>query len=263
MVMKRSIALWGMLLMCSCVYASTNDVSTFTPSEMGDAHWTKIGETQGDVFWYAYSIERIGCIGSGDVDNRCATVNVDLKDATKGLGDGYNALSILRGTVICNSYALPQDLFDANISTFNLHSIPISEMTNDYAGRQIPLQRGTALADAVVRICKSVNVELTKTGLPARSPLSSLHDSGPAPASGKCSIPRPSYPINAMRQGKQGVATVAFDIAKDGRTSNLSILSSSGSPDLDHAALAAVSRGRCSMAAGKRMSTTVTFGLQH
>lgn len=259
--MKRPIVFLALLLMAVCAYASTNDVAAFTPPEMNGAQWAKIGETQGDVFWYAYSIQRIGCIGSGDVDNRCATVNVALKDATKGLGNGYNALSILRGTVICNSYALPQDLFDTTISTFNLHSIPISEMTNDYAGRQITLQRGTALADAVIRICKSVNVDLTKTGLPARSSLSGLSVSRPTAASGKCSIPPPDYPVNAIRQGEHGVATVAFTVTMDGHTSNESISSSSGWPELDNAALTAVSKGTCAMPAGTRWSAPITFSL--
>jgi TonB family protein len=259
--MKRSIVFLALLLMVPFAYASSSDVASFTPPEMSGAHWLKLGDSQTEAYWYSHSIQRIGCIGTGKVDNRCATVNVALKGATKALGAGYSALSILRGTVICNSYALPQELFDAILSTVSVHSVPMRELTSDYAARQITLQRGTALADAVIRTCKAVNLALSKTGLPATSPMSSLTHRGPTPASGKCSIPSPDYPVNAMRQGKQGVATVAFDVSLDGHTSDRSILSSSGSPDLDKAALAAVALGTCNVAAGTRLSTPITFSL--
>src|SRR6185312_9525554 len=146
--MKLSIFFLALLLIVPRVYASSNDAASFTPPEMAGAHWLKLGESQTETYWYAHSIQRIGCIGTGKVDNRCATVNVALKGATKALGSGYSALSILRGTVICNSYALPQDLFDAILSTVSVHSVPMRELTSDYAARKITLQRGTALADA-------------------------------------------------------------------------------------------------------------------
>ncbi|HJR11537.1 MAG TPA: TonB family protein [Rhodanobacteraceae bacterium] len=89
-----------------------------------------------------------------------------------------------------------------------------------------------------------------------------IAEEAPRPMSGKCSIPRPDYPIKAMRQGKQGVATVAFGVTMDGHTSEPSISSSSGSSDLDNAALAAVARGVCSAPAGTHLSRAITFSLQ-
>jgi TonB family protein len=260
--MKRAIAFLALLLVFPCVYASSNDIASFSPPEMAAAHWLKIGESQTEAFWYAYSIQRIGCIGSGNVDNRCATVNIALKDATKGLGDGYSALSILRGVVICNSYALPQDLFDGTLSTINVHSIPMREMTSGYIGNKTTLLRGTALARAVIRACKAVNLSLTKTGLPATSPMSSLHPSAPTALAGECSIPSPSYPMQAMRMGQQGVVKVGFTVSAQGRPIDISVESKFGVPALDAAAIAAVSRGTCNVAKGTRMERAVTFSLQ-
>jgi len=247
--MKRLFVALAMLFLSACIYAQ--DVE----------HWTKIGESQSDVFWYAYSIERIGCIGSGNVDNRCATVNVALKDATKSLGNGYSALSILRGSVICNSYDLPQDIFNANVSTFNVHSIPMREIMNEDIGYKTALQRGTALADAVTSACNSVNIALTKTGLPATSPLSSLHASVPMPAPGKCSTPKPSYPPQAIRLHQQGIVTIGADVVDGGHVANLSVQASSGSAPLDREALSISSLAICNAQAGSHVTIPITFNL--
>lgn len=261
--MKRLILALAMFLIVPCVYASSNDVASFTPPEMSGAHWLKLGESQTGSFWYAYSIQRIGCIGSGNVDNRCATVNIALKDATKGLGDGYSELSILRGSVICNSYALPQNLFDGIVSTINVHSIPMREMTSGYIGNQTTLLRGTALAKAVIRACKAVNLSLTKTGLPATSPMSSMRRAPVASTelAGECFIPPPTYPMQAMRMGQQGVVKVGFTVGAQGRPIDLSVESTMGAPALDDAAIAAVSRGTCNVPKGTRMERAVTFSL--
>lgn len=261
--MKRSILALALFLVVPCVYASSNDAASFTPSEMTGAHWSKLGESQTEAFWYAYSIQRIGCIGSGNVDNRCATVNIAIKDATKGLGDSYSALSILRGSVICNSYALPQDLFDGIVSKVNVHSIPMREMSSGSIGNQTTLRRGTALADAVIRACKAVNVSLAKTGLPATSPMSSLHHSGPASASGRCSIPKADYPIQAIRLGQHGVVTIGFNAVPGDHPEDVSVISSSGSTSLDNAAMQAVSEAICNVARVEPLTTAVTFSLSH
>jgi TonB family protein len=85
----------------------------------------------------------------------------------------------------------------------------------------------------------------------------------PSPASGKCSAPPADYPIQAMRMNQQGVVDVGFSVTAGGHTSNLSVESSSGSPALDAAALAAVSRAICNVPAGTHASLPVTFGLGH
>jgi hypothetical protein len=79
-----------------------------------------------------------------------------LKIATKAPGNDYSALSILRGEVICTTYSLPDSLFNVNVSTFNVHSIPIREMSSDDAGYRMPIQRGTWLANAVTAACGAV-----------------------------------------------------------------------------------------------------------
>jgi protein TonB len=43
------------------------------------------------------------------------------------------------------------------------------------------------------------------------------------------------YPSRALREEREGVTGIAFDIGADGRVSNCRVTSSSGSPDLDDA----------------------------
>lgn len=43
------------------------------------------------------------------------------------------------------------------------------------------------------------------------------------------------YPSRALREEREGVTGIAFDIGADGKTSNCRVTSSSGSPDLDDA----------------------------
>jgi protein TonB len=82
------------------------------------------------------------------------------------------------------------------------------------------------------------------------------------PASGKCSAPQADYPIQAMRMNQQGVVDVGFSVTPDGHTSNLSVETSSGSPALDAAALAAVSKATCNVPAGTHAALPITFSMQ-
>lgn len=57
------------------------------------------------------------------------------------------------------------------------------------------------------------------------------------------------YPARAMREGKEGVTAVAWDINEQGRVENCRVTSSSGTPELDEAACRALTRrGRYSPA---------------
>jgi TonB family protein len=48
---------------------------------------------------------------------------------------------------------------------------------------------------------------------------------------------KPEYPKEALQKGEEGVTVVAFQIAEDGTLPHITVLSSSGSPALDQAAV--------------------------
>lgn len=50
------------------------------------------------------------------------------------------------------------------------------------------------------------------------------------------------YPSRALREEREGVTAVAWDITTDGRVANCRVTSSSGSPDLDQAACTNITR---------------------
>ncbi|MGN6312844.1 MAG: TonB family protein [Rhodanobacteraceae bacterium] len=171
---------------------------------------------------------------------------VSLKTAEKGVDGSVTNISIVSVNAVCGANGSAPNYVQMGMSaSFGEHG-PIA---GDAGGPTVRLVPDTNLAVAVQRACKKVRAPIAKTVS--------------RPASGKCSIPRPDYPISAMRQNKQGVATVAFDVTGDGHTAGLSVLSSSGSTDLDNAAMDAVSRGTCTVTPGSRLSTAITFSLQH
>jgi protein TonB len=64
----------------------------------------------------------------------------------------------------------------------------------------------------------------------------------PQPISGR--TPAPRYPPRALRRGEEGVVNVRVQIGPDGVPTSVSLVSGSGSRDLDRAALDAVRRWR-------------------
>ncbi|ALP68496.1 energy transducer TonB [Paraburkholderia caribensis] len=60
-----------------------------------------------------------------------------------------------------------------------------------------------------------------------------------------CRIPSPNYPARAKRLGESGIVRLRIQIGTDGRLSGVSVARSSGFPELDAAALDAVSGGVC------------------
>jgi protein TonB len=56
--------------------------------------------------------------------------------------------------------------------------------------------------------------------------------------------PPPRYPLRALRRGEQGIVNVRASIGPDGVPTSVSLVSGSGSRDLDRAALDAVKRWR-------------------
>ncbi len=55
---------------------------------------------------------------------------------------------------------------------------------------------------------------------------------------------RPSYPIGARRRGEEGTVILDAAVGEDGRTTGVTLVSSSGFPDLDRAAVRAVEQAR-------------------
>jgi protein TonB len=85
---------------------------------------------------------------------------------------------------------------------------------------------------------------ITPTAPPAPPP-------PPAPKMASRAVPRGNaqlwvttedYPSRALREEREGVTSVAWDITTDGRVSNCRVTGSSGSPDLDQAACANITR---------------------
>ena len=50
------------------------------------------------------------------------------------------------------------------------------------------------------------------------------------------------YPSRALREGKEGVTRITWDINTEGRVENCRVVSSSGTPELDEAACRAITR---------------------
>jgi TonB family protein len=64
-----------------------------------------------------------------------------------------------------------------------------------------------------------------------------------------------------MRTGQHGVVEVGFDVDAHGRPGPVSVVSSSGSPALDQAAIAAASQSVCNLPKGDHVTFPITFGL--
>ncbi|MGU3782164.1 TonB family protein [Burkholderia metallica] len=60
-----------------------------------------------------------------------------------------------------------------------------------------------------------------------------------------CQMPRPDYPAKARRLQQEGTVIVHLSIGADGAVTSARVASSSGSPLLDAAAVAAIRAGRC------------------
>ncbi|MFO1339208.1 MAG: energy transducer TonB [Burkholderiaceae bacterium] len=82
------------------------------------------------------------------------------------------------------------------------------------------------------------------TAAPEAPPAPSAPRSIPATAVSYLEPPAPVYPLASRRLGEQGEVLVRVEIGTDGRTRQLLVARSSGSPRLDNAALAAVRAAR-------------------
>lgn len=92
-------------------------------------------------------------------------------------------------------------------------------------------------APPVVQTVREVPVHITPTAPPAPPPPPKPSVASPAKARGNPSnwITTDDYPSRALREEREGVTVVAFEINTEGRVENCRVTSSSGSPDLDEA----------------------------
>ena len=103
----------------------------------------------------------------------------------------------------------------------------------------------TVIAPPIQTVQVAPPVVITPTAPPAPPP------PPPKPSVAKSASPRGSigtwvssddYPSRALREEKEGVVGISFDISADGRVSNCQVTSSSGTPELDQATCAPFTR---------------------
>lgn len=87
-------------------------------------------------------------------------------------------------------------------------------------------------------------VVITPTAPPAPPPPPKPSIATPAKERGNSSlwVTNDDYPSRALREEREGVTAVAWDITTEGRVANCRVTSSSGSPDLDDAACKSITR---------------------
>ncbi|MDB5684181.1 MAG: TonB family protein [Sphingomonas bacterium] len=85
---------------------------------------------------------------------------------------------------------------------------------------------------------------ITPTAPPAPPPPPAPKLASPAVERGNPGswVTNDDYPSRALREEREGTTAVAWDITTDGRVTNCRVTSSSGSPDLDEAACANITR---------------------
>jgi TonB family protein len=241
--MKRAIAFLALLFLSVSGVAnageSISDVAQWTPAMYAHAvspqGWKELTDTDQYRLWTT----------SVQVNKPSFGVVVSLKTAEKGVDGSITNVSIVSVNAVCGATGTPPNYVQMGMSESFDENGPIA---GDAGGPTVRLVPDTNLAVAVQRACKMV--------------LAPVAEATPRPTSGKCSAPAADYPIQAMRMNQQGVVDVGFNVTPDGHTSNLSVESSSGSPALDAAALAAVSKATCNVPAGTHAALPITFSMQ-
>lgn len=239
--MKRALLIALFLLSASGVAKageSISDVAKWTPAMYAHAvspqGWKELSDTDQYRLWTT----------SVQVKKPPLGVVVSLKTAEKGVDGSITSISIVSVNAVCGANGTPPNYVQMGMSeSFDEHG-PIA---GDAGGPTIRLVPDTNLAVAVQQACKM-----------ARSPIAKA---APKLASGKCSTPNAAYPMQAIRTGQQGIVEVGFDVDAHGRPGPVSVVSSSGSPSLDQAAIAAASQSVCNLPQGDHVTFPVTFSL--
>jgi protein TonB len=125
-----------------------------------------------------------------------------------------------------------------------------------------PLVQTPTIAPPIVSVPQPPPVVITPTAPPAPPPPPAPVVSKAAGAKGDPAqwVTSDDYPPSALREEREGVTKVTWQINEQGRIENCSVTASSGSPDLDETACRVLTRrGRYSPAmdqSGKPMRTT-------
>lgn len=106
------------------------------------------------------------------------------------------------------------------------------------------VQAPTIVAPPMQTVREAPPPVITPTAPPAPPPPPKPKLASPAQARGNPNtwVTTDDYPSRALREEREGVTAVAWDITTDGRVANCRVTSSSGSPDLDQAACTNISR---------------------
>lgn len=100
-----------------------------------------------------------------------------------------------------------------------------------------PIVQAPVIAAPVIQTVPRAPVVITPTAPPAPPPPPAPKMSAPASPRGNPGtwVTTDDYPSRALREEREGVTAIAFDIGTDGKVSNCRVTASSGSPDLDDA----------------------------
>jgi protein TonB len=99
------------------------------------------------------------------------------------------------------------------------------------------VQTPTMIAPPMQTVRMAPPPVITPSAPPAPPPPPAPKMSAPAQPRGNPGnwVTTEDYPSRALREEREGVTAIAFDIGADGKTSNCRVTSSSGSPELDDA----------------------------
>ena len=106
------------------------------------------------------------------------------------------------------------------------------------------VQSPIVIAPPIQTVRVAPPVIITPTAPPAPPPPPAPKLASPAVERGNSSlwVTNDDYPSRALREEKEGVTAVVWDITTEGRVANCRVTSSSGSDDLDQAACASITR---------------------
>jgi hypothetical protein len=128
------------------------DVASFTPRQffrgVVDNPWRELANTDQTKYWYSYWI-----------DHQMGGVFVMLKGADKGIGDNFTTVRFVSGLADClrNPGIYPSYLMHTSVEVDDASTgYPPPGYSDVPMLGDVPLQRGTALAEAVKHSCDAV-----------------------------------------------------------------------------------------------------------
>jgi len=196
--------------------------------------WKELSDTDQYRLWTTFVLVKKPQLG----------IVVSLKTAEKGVDGSITNISIVSVNAVCGATGTPPNYVQMGMSeSFDEHG-PIA---GDAGGPTVRLIPDTNLAVAVQHACKMVRAPIVET----------MSHSTSKP----CSTPNAVYPVQAIRQGHQGVVYVTLTVGANEHPTDIHVYKSSGFPELDASAAQAVASIVCNLPAGTHMGTPVTFRL--